>query len=56
MPTKWIPYVKALVHLLCLLPFVELLRMYNSGAFGLYVAGPGQLHHTPDRVLGVVSS
>jgi sulfoxide reductase heme-binding subunit YedZ len=35
MPTKWIPYVKALVHVVCLLPFIELLRMYNSGAFGL---------------------
>src|SRR5580698_10444873 len=35
MPTKWIPYVKALVHLVCLVPFVELLQKYNSGAFGL---------------------
>jgi sulfoxide reductase heme-binding subunit YedZ len=35
MPTKWIPYVKALVHVVCLLPFVELLQKYNSGAFGL---------------------
>jgi sulfoxide reductase heme-binding subunit YedZ len=35
MPTKWIPYVKALVHVACLLPFIELLQMYYSGALGL---------------------
>jgi len=35
MPTKWIPYVKALVHVVCLLPFLELIQMYNSGALGL---------------------
>jgi sulfoxide reductase heme-binding subunit YedZ len=35
MPTKWIPYVKALVHVVCLLPFLELIQMYRSGALGL---------------------
>jgi sulfoxide reductase heme-binding subunit YedZ len=35
MPTRWIPYVKALVHVVCLLPFLELLQQYRSGAFGL---------------------
>src|SRR5664280_657310 len=35
MPNRWIPYVKALVHLLCLLPFLRLLQMFRSGALGL---------------------
>jgi sulfoxide reductase heme-binding subunit YedZ len=35
MPNRWIPYVKALVHLVCLLPVIGLLRMYQSGALGL---------------------
>jgi len=35
MPTKWIPYVKALVHLVCLLPFLSLLQQFRSGALGL---------------------
>ena len=35
MPTRLIPYVKVLVHLVCLLPFLDLLRKYQSGAFGL---------------------
>jgi sulfoxide reductase heme-binding subunit YedZ len=35
MPNRWIPYVKALVHLVCLLPFLELLQQYRSGALGL---------------------
>ena len=35
MPSRWIPYVKALVHVVCLLPFLELLQQYRSGAFGL---------------------
>ncbi len=32
MPTRAIPYVKVVVHLLCLLPFVILLEAYRSGA------------------------
>jgi sulfoxide reductase heme-binding subunit YedZ len=35
MPTRWIPYVKVLVHLVCLLPLLELIQMYESGALGL---------------------
>jgi sulfoxide reductase heme-binding subunit YedZ len=32
MPAKAIPYLKAVVHLLCLAPFLGLLEMYRSGA------------------------
>jgi methionine sulfoxide reductase heme-binding subunit len=35
MPTRWIPYVKVAVHLVCLLPFLQMLEMYRSGALGL---------------------
>jgi sulfoxide reductase heme-binding subunit YedZ len=35
MPTRWIPYVKALVHLACLLPVIKLVEMYRSGALAL---------------------
>jgi sulfoxide reductase heme-binding subunit YedZ len=35
MPSKWIPYVKVLVHLLCLWPFLWLVERYRSGAFDL---------------------
>jgi sulfoxide reductase heme-binding subunit YedZ len=35
MPIKWIPYVKVLVHVVCLLPFAGLLQQYKSGALGL---------------------
>jgi methionine sulfoxide reductase heme-binding subunit len=35
MPTRWIPYVKVLVHLVCLLPFAYLLQQFQSGALGL---------------------
>jgi sulfoxide reductase heme-binding subunit YedZ len=35
MPNRWIPYVKALVHVLCLLPLLALLRSYQTGALGL---------------------
>jgi sulfoxide reductase heme-binding subunit YedZ len=35
MPTKVIPYVKVLVHVACLLPFLKLLHQYQSGALGL---------------------
>ena len=34
MPTRLIPYVKALVHMVCLLPFLELMQQYQSGALG----------------------
>ena len=32
MPTRAIPYVKVVVHLLCLLPFLFLLEAYRSGS------------------------
>ena len=35
MPNRLIPYVKALVHLVCLLPLLKLLQQYHSGALGL---------------------
>jgi sulfoxide reductase heme-binding subunit YedZ len=35
MPNRLIPYVKVLVHLVCLLPVIGLVRMYLSGALGL---------------------
>jgi sulfoxide reductase heme-binding subunit YedZ len=35
MPTRWIPWVKVAVHLVCLLPFLSILRQYRSGALGL---------------------
>jgi len=35
MPNKWIPYVKVLVHGVCLLPFLKLIELYRSGALGL---------------------
>src|SRR3569833_2706727 len=31
MPNKWIPYIKVLVHALCLLPALRLVQMYRSG-------------------------
>jgi sulfoxide reductase heme-binding subunit YedZ len=35
MPNRLIPYIKALVHLLCLAPFLVLLNRYRTGAFDL---------------------
>jgi sulfoxide reductase heme-binding subunit YedZ len=35
MPTRSIPYAKALVHLVCLVPVAQLIQMYRSGALGL---------------------
>jgi sulfoxide reductase heme-binding subunit YedZ len=35
MPNRLIPYVKVLVHLLCLAPFVYLLRQWRTGALDL---------------------
>jgi sulfoxide reductase heme-binding subunit YedZ len=35
MPTRFIPYLKGLVHLLCLTPFALLLQRYRSGALAL---------------------
>lgn len=35
MPTRWIPYVKVLAHIVCLLPFIKLIEQYRSGALAL---------------------
>jgi sulfoxide reductase heme-binding subunit YedZ len=35
MPTRWIPYVKALVHLACLAPFLWMMQQFRSGALAL---------------------
>lgn len=35
MPNKLIPYVKLLVHLVCLLPAIKLVQMYRSGALAM---------------------
>jgi methionine sulfoxide reductase heme-binding subunit len=35
MPNRLIPYVKVLVHLVCLLPFLHMVQMYRSGALAL---------------------
>ena len=35
MPNKWIPYIKVLVHAVCLLPAFTLVQMYRSGALAV---------------------
>ena len=35
MPTRFIPYVKALVHILCLVPLLYLVERYRAGALAL---------------------
>lgn len=35
MPSRAVPYLKVLVHLLCLLPMLYLVHMYRSGALAL---------------------
>jgi len=35
MPNRAIPYVKVLVHLVCLLPLLQMIQMFRSGALGL---------------------
>ena len=36
MPTRTIPYLKVMVHILCLLPLAYLLDMYRTGALAAY--------------------
>jgi sulfoxide reductase heme-binding subunit YedZ len=52
MPNRWIPFVKALVHLVCLVPFFGMLYQYQSGALA-QVADPVNLitHYTGDWAL-----
>lgn len=35
MPNKWIPWVKVLVHAVCLIPLIDLYRIYKSGSLVL---------------------
>jgi len=35
MPTRAIPYIKVLVHIVCLLPFLYVLQQYRNGALAL---------------------
>jgi sulfoxide reductase heme-binding subunit YedZ len=35
MPTRWIPWIKVLVHGVCLLPLLRLLEQFRSGELGL---------------------
>ena len=35
MPTRWIPWVKVAVHLVCLLPLLKVLEMYRAGTLVL---------------------
>lgn len=35
MPNRAIPYVKLLVHVVCLLPLLRMIQMFRSGALGL---------------------
>ena len=35
MPNKWIPWVKVLVHAVCLIPLLDLYRTYKSGSLVL---------------------
>ena len=49
MPNRWIPYAKAVLHLLCLIPFAGLTWQFQSGALGL-MADPVQfLTHATGR-------
>jgi sulfoxide reductase heme-binding subunit YedZ len=45
MPNRAIPYVKVLVHLVCLLPFLKLLEQYHSGALGLMADPVSRITH-----------
>ena len=35
MPTRWIPWIKVLVHGACLIPLLKLIEQYRSGELGL---------------------
>ncbi|HVG26688.1 MAG TPA: protein-methionine-sulfoxide reductase heme-binding subunit MsrQ [Acidobacteriaceae bacterium] len=45
MPGRAIPYVKTLVHVLCLLPFAYLLQSYRSGALANYADPVNYMTH-----------
>lgn len=55
MPTRLIPYVKALLHLLCLTPSVLLLARYRSGALTLLADPVNYItHFTGDWALWIL--
>src|SRR5260370_161457 len=55
MPTRWIPYVKALVHIVCLLPFYRLIHDYQSGVLAQMADPVNQItHFTGDWALGLL--
>ena len=55
MPTRIIPYVKAVVHLLCLTPFVLLIARYRSGALTLLADPVNYItHFTGDWALWIL--
>ena len=45
MPTRLIPYVKVLVHLLCLAPFLYLLESYRNGSLAQQADATNYLTH-----------
>jgi methionine sulfoxide reductase heme-binding subunit len=45
MPTRAIPYVKVLVHIVCLLPVLFLLQQFESGALGLLADPVNHITH-----------
>jgi sulfoxide reductase heme-binding subunit YedZ len=45
MPNKWIPWVKILVHAVCLVPVLQMLQMYRSGALALMADPVNWLTH-----------
>ncbi len=55
MPTRLIPYVKAVVHLLCLTPLILLLARYHSGALTLLADPVNYItHFTGDWALWIL--
>ena len=55
MPTRLIPYVKILVHLLCLAPFLYLLNTYRTGTLALQADPINDLtHFTGDWALWIL--
>lgn len=46
MPTRLIPYIKGLLHLLCLVPVLGLLELYRSGRLAGYADPVNYLTHT----------
>ena len=45
MPSKTIPYLKAVVHVLCLLPFLYLLNLYRTGVLATFADPVNTITH-----------